>query len=64
MKDENLAMAVINHNMRVLRELAALPEQSEHTLHRAQVAASAVDDACRWIMAFADARAMVARAAA
>lgn len=64
MKDEHMALAVINHNMRVLRELAALPEQSELSLHRAQVAAKAVEEACHWLMALADARAMLARVAA
>lgn len=64
MKNEHMAFAVINYGMEVLRELSALPEQDEMTLHRALVAAKAVDEACHWLMAWADSRALIQRAAA
>ncbi len=63
MKDEHMALAVINHSMGVLREVAALPDQTEVTLQRALTAAKAIDDACKWLMAWAGARALMARAA-
>lgn len=59
-----MAVAVLNHGMGVLKELTALPEQDEMTLARALVAAKAVDEACRWLMAEADSQALIARAAA
>lgn len=59
-----MALAVINHSFKVLREIAALPEQTELSLQRALVASEAINEACAWLMGWADSRAMIARAAA